>query len=215
MKRLQTLVKFTCLVLLASTAWAGDKAGPVDLPQRLSEVQADPQRLQSYIRQGQKVAAVCANCHGDGGNSIKPDVPNLAGQNSAYLLEQLRLFAEGKRKFEFMEGMIKAMSADEKVGAVLFYSSRDVVRRPAGDAKLVQRGRDIFSQNCFRCHGNDGRGNAQFARIAGQQPEYIRKTLKGYRDKDPARPNPLMRATTQLLSDDDLNALAAYVSTMP
>lgn len=217
MKRLRVWFGLTGLLLASSMAWAADKPGapPVDLAQRLAEVQADPARMATFIRTGEKVAAVCANCHGDGGYSIKPDVPNLAGQNSSYLMEQVRLFAEGKRKYEFMEGMIKAMNADEKVGMVLFYSSREVPRKPVTDARLAKRGQEIFSSNCFRCHGNDGRGNAQFARIAGQQAEYLRNNLKRYRDKDPVRPNPLMRATTQMLSDDDINALAVYVSSMP
>lgn len=209
----RVIAGFVFFMLVTPLAMAADKQA-VDLPQRLAEVQADPQRLEAAVKLGQKVAAVCANCHGNGGVSSKMDVPNLAGQNTSYLLDQLRLFASGQRKFEFMEGMIKAMNADEKVGAVLFYASQAVPARPATDARLAQRGRDIFSGNCFRCHGNDAHGNAQFARLAGQQQEYLRKTLTHYRDKDPSRPNPLMRANAQMLSDDDINALAVYLNSM-
>jgi mono/diheme cytochrome c family protein len=81
-----------------------------------------------------------------------------------------------------MEGMIKAMNADEKVGVVLFYASQTVPARPVSDARLAQRGREIFGGNCFRCHGNDAHGNAQFARLAGQ---FIRRLIKkkGYQDQ--------------------------------
>ena len=210
----RVIAVFFLLIGLAPFAGAADKQA-VDLPQRLAEVQSDQQKQATAIRLGQKVAAVCANCHGEGGISSKVDVPNLAGQNTSYLLDQLRLFASGQRKFEFMEGMIKAMNADEKVGVVLFYASQTVPARPVSDARLAQRGREIFGGNCFRCHGNDAHGNAQFARLAGQQQEYLRKTLKHYRDKDASRPNPLMRANAQMLSDDDINALAVYLNSMP
>ena len=81
---------------------------PVDLSARLLEAQADPKLEQALLTTGRKVAAVCANCHGEGGNSVKPDIPNLAGQNPAYLLEQVRQFADGRRRDMFMEGMIRA-----------------------------------------------------------------------------------------------------------
>ena len=92
----------------------------VDLDVRFREVQTDTQLAENLFKIGRKVAAVCANCHGDGGNSTKPSIPNLAGQNPAYLLEQIRQFSDGRRRNEFMEGMIRAMNNDEKIGMVLF-----------------------------------------------------------------------------------------------
>ncbi len=187
----------------------------VDLPTRLKEVLADAKLSQDLLKTGQKVAAVCANCHGDGGNSLKPEIPNLAGQNPAYLLDQLRLFAEGQRRNEFMEGMIKALTSDEKIGAVLFYSRQAVLGRTSGSsAALVARGKDLYFKNCWRCHADNGRGNEQFARIAGQQTVYLTTTLKRYRTGTGPRTNPLMAANTKLLSDADIDALVAYVSSM-
>ena len=110
---------------LADTAQA---RAPIDLDARLKEVVANPSQAEDLFKIGRKVAAVCANCHGEGGNSVLPSVPNLAGQNPAYLLEQVRQFADGRRRYEFMEGMIRAMSNDEKIGSVLFYS-----RKPGED----------------------------------------------------------------------------------
>ena len=39
----------------------------------------------------------CIACHGPNGNSTNPEWPNLAGQNAAYIAEQLRLFRAGQR----------------------------------------------------------------------------------------------------------------------
>ncbi|WP_155419476.1 c-type cytochrome, partial [Chromobacterium subtsugae] len=39
----------------------------------------------------------CANCHGTDGNSISPLFPRIAGQQAAYLQQQLKLFREKSR----------------------------------------------------------------------------------------------------------------------
>ena len=175
---------------------------------------ADPKVADELYKVGRKVAAVCANCHGDGGNSTKPSVPNLAGQNPAYLLEQVRQFADGRRRYEFMEGMIRAMNSDEKIGMVLFYAAQPVTPKPVADAALLAKGQEIFGKNCFRCHGDMGRGNDQIARIAGQQTDYLRSTLKRYRDGPNTRANSIMTPNTKLLTDADIESLVAYVSSM-
>ena len=190
------------------------KLVPVDLPLRLKEVESDPRLGANVIRTGRQVAAFCAHCHGEGGNSLKPDVPNLAGQNPEYLIEQLRQFAEGRRRNEFMEGLIKAMSADEKVGIVMFFANEKVAHKPAANAALAARGRDYYNKVCFQCHGQDGHGNEHFARIAGQQPVYLRNTLQHYRDGTSARVNPIMSGITRPMSETDLDAVVAYVSSM-
>lgn len=207
------------LALSAGLAWqpaAMAQAGrsKVDIDTRLQQAMADPKLADELYKVGRKVSAVCANCHGDGGNSTKPSVPNLAGQNPAYLLEQVRQFADGRRRYEFMEGMIRAMNSDEKIGMVLFYAAQPVTPKPAADAALLAKGQEIFGKNCFRCHGDMGRGNDQIARIAGQQTDYLRSTLKRYRDGPNTRANSIMTPNTKLLTDADIESLVAYVSSM-
>ena len=196
-------------------AQSAKATGDVDLSARLQAAQSDPKLNESLFKTGRKVAAFCANCHGEGGNSPKADTPNLAGQNPAYLLEQLRQFADGRRRNEFMEGMIKAMTADEKVGMVLFYAAQPVTPKPPTKPALVARGKEYYGKTCFRCHGEDGRGGEKFARVAGQQPEYLTVTLKRYRVGQGVRTDPLMAANTKLMTDADIDAVVAYVPSMP
>lgn len=185
-----------------------------DVPARYQEALASPALADSLLRQGRRVAAVCAHCHGEGGNSLKLDVPNLAGQNPAYLLEQLRQFAQGQRRNVFMEGMIKVMSVDERVGMVLFYAQQAVQRRPVSQPSLAAKGQQYYQRVCFRCHGTDGHGNEQLARIAGQQPDYLTTTLKRYRSANGVRVNSAMTANTQAMTDADIEAVVAYVGSM-
>jgi cytochrome c553 len=185
-----------------------------DLAAHLKMLQSNPAQTEAMHKIGRKVAAVCAYCHGDGGNSLKPDIPNLAGQNPAYLLEQMRQFSTGERRNEFMQGLIKALKPEEKIGMVIFYSGQEVTHKPATNAALVSKGQEYYSKTCWRCHGEQGRGNEAFARIAGQQADYLTTTLKRYRDGSIARKNSLMAANTQLMTDADIAAVVAYVSSM-
>ena len=175
---------------------------------------SDPKLTETSLKIGQKVAAVCANCHGEGGVSLKSDIPNLAAQNPAYLIAQLQKFADGRRRNEFMEGMIKAMNSDEKIGMVLFYSGQNIAPKPVANAALAAKGKDYYNKTCWRCHGEDGHGNEIFARIAGQQPDYLRLTLKNYRARTGTRVDPLMADISNLMTDADIEAVVAFVAFM-
>ncbi|MBB1073907.1 c-type cytochrome [Rhodoferax sp. 4810] len=187
----------------------------VDLQARLLQAKDDPKLAEKLLATGAKVATFCANCHGANGNSANPTIPNLAAQHPGFLLAQLRKFADGTRRNEFMEGMIKALNADEKVGAALFYSGQKLAAKPAANPALAAKGKDIFSKNCFRCHGDNGLGDETYARIAGQQSEYLKLTLQRYKSGNGIRVDPLMDANTRLLSDGDMDAVVAYVSSLP
>src|SRR5512135_1124685 len=73
---------------------------------RIQQVMSSPAALAQATQEGKKAAFFCANCHGETGNSAYDYIPNLAGQNAAYLLNQIRKFADGRRQDEFMSGMI-------------------------------------------------------------------------------------------------------------
>jgi cytochrome c553 len=180
----------------------------------LKELQGNAAQTEALHKVGRKVAAVCALCHGDGGNSLKSDIPNLAGQNPAYLLEQMRQFAAGDRRNEFMEGLIKALKPEEKIGMVIFYANQEVTHKPATNPALVSKGQEYYGKICFRCHGDQGRGNESFARIAGQQSDYLSLTLKRYRDGSGIRKNSIMASNTQTMTDADIAAVVAYVTSM-
>ena len=139
------------------------------------QAQSDARLAESLLKTGRKAARpFCANCHGDSGNSIKPEVPNLAGQNTAYLLEQLQQFADGRRRDTFMQRMIHAMSADEKVGAVLYYASQKVAsHRVRRHPKHCSRpGAMCLPRSACVATASKAAATTRSRAIAGQQPEY-------------------------------------------
>ncbi len=189
-------------------------ASAVDLNSRLKAIEAEPRQFEASYKIGRKAAAVCANCHGEGGNSPRSDTPNLAGQNTAYLLDQVRQFSEGRRKNEFMEGIMRALSVDEKIGVAIFYANQTVVHKPAADAALAAKGKSYYDRTCFRCHGELGMGSEKFARVAGQQKDYLTAQLRRYREGKGPRIDPLMAANARNMTDADIDAVVAYVSSM-
>jgi len=215
---LAALVAGLCVGILATPAIAQPSraraTANVNLGARLQEVEGDPKLTATLFRIGGKVAAVCDNCHGEGGNSPKPDVPNLAGQNPAYLLEQLRQYATGQRPDEFMEGMIRVMNSDEKVGMSLFYAKQRVIHKPAKNPAQVARGQLLYTTACADCHDADGLGDENIARVAGQQPEYLRLALKRYRVGIGARLHPRMVSSVKPMTDVDIEAVVAYLMSM-
>jgi cytochrome c553 len=203
----------TAMTCQAQTVKASDTVA-VDLDARLAQAQADPKLAQTLFNTGAKLATFCANCHGAAGNSTTPTTPNLAAQHPTFLLLQIRKFADGSRRNEFMEGMIKALNSDEKVGLALYFSAQTLPTRPVSNPALAAIGKELFSKNCFRCHGDNGLGSDKFARIAGQQPEYLKLTLQRYKEGGGIRVDPLMAANTRLLSNADMDAIVAYVSSL-
>jgi len=204
-------VFFLAGLLLSSSIFAQT---PSALQERLKAIAADPVALRAAIDAGKKVTFFCANCHGEDGISKTPDVPNLAGQNPAYLLEQIRKFGAGERKDQFMQGLIKVLKDEERLQAAAFYASMPVPPSRADAGKVVQ-GKELFAKLCVRCHGEQARGNELFPRLAGQKVPYLQTSITRYRDGTGIRNNQLMSIATSTLKNDDIVAIANYLTQVP
>ena len=181
---------------------------------KLKAIQADPAALKQAIEAGHKASFFCVNCHGDSGISKIPEVPNLAGQNPAYLLEQIRKFGSGERKDQFMQGLIKVLKDDERIQIALFFGSQAVPPSKA-DPVQVARGKELFTKLCVRCHGESAHGDATIPRLAGQQIPYVVTSVTRYRDGTGIRNNQLMSIATSSLKNEDIKAIANYLTQLP
>ncbi len=71
-----------------------------------------------------------------------------------------------------------------------------------------------YAENCVNCHGKAGKGMASFPSIVGRDAEYIAGRLMQYRAKEKVGPNSaIMMSWAEKLSDDEIDSLAAYIST--
>jgi len=171
---------------------------------------------------GKAKAAVCAACHGADGNSINPVWPTLAGQGQKYLAKQLHDFKSGARKNTSMSPMAAPLS-DEDIDNLAAYFSIQKRKPGAADKALVALGEKIYrggkldkgTTACMACHGPTGAGNpaAGYPALEGQHPEYTTLQLKAFRQGDRGNdPAGMMRMEAASLSDDEIKALASYVS---
>ncbi len=71
---------------------------------------------------GKTKAASCAGCHGAAGVSSNPVWPNLAGQQAAYLVKQMKAFRDGSRNDPMMGPMAKPLSDSDIDNLAAYYS---------------------------------------------------------------------------------------------
>ena len=202
------------ILFLATLLASGPLFAQSAAHERMKALQADPATLQAAVAAGKKASFFCANCHGENGVAKTSDVPNLAGQHPAYLLEQIRKFGAGERKNAFMEGLIKVLSNEERAQIALYYASVSVLPSKA-DVSQIAHGKVLFDKLCARCHGADARGNELYPRLAGQQQPYLKTAITHYRDGTGVRNNQLMRIATAPLKNEDIVSLSHYLTQLP
>lgn len=79
----------------------------------------------------------------------------------------------------------------------------------AGDAAAGKE----KAASCAACHGADGTSpNDMWPNLKGQKEGYLKKQLKAFRDGD--RSDPMMSPMAQPLTDEDIDNLAAYFSSL-
>jgi cytochrome c553 len=190
---------------------------------------------------GQQKAAVCMACHGPDGNSpVLPAPaepwPKLAGQLPEYIDKQLHDFKAGRRSNVQMSPQAQMVAEADIADIATFFAGQQIKPAEVSRQELLARGEQLFFKGkgrpqvvaaCVGCHGFNGVGNRDWAKImaklpailppaiGGQHASYIVKQLQAYRDgsrsNDPAK---VMRDIAARLDDADMAAVAEYVSTL-
>ena len=201
---------FVCFLLscLATSAWANEEAMT-----RFNYLMADDERREQAFAAGRERALFCGYCHGENGNSKRPHIPNLASQNPIYLFHAFEQFARGEREDYVMTSLAKNLTMEDRVNIAVYFSQQKVLPTTAAvDGALSKQGATLFKRTCVACHGMQGQGMEKMPRLAGQPAEYIRKALKRFRSNDPSRAGSVMLGIASQLSDNDIEALASYLT---
>ncbi len=170
---------------------------------------------------GRVKAASCVACHNVDGNSLSPIFPKLAGQNTKYLLRQLRAIQSGTYPVPSMAGQLDGMDGQDLRDIAAWFASQAM---SAGVARREQLalGERIYRAGiaaksvpaCSACHSPHGAGNAPagFPRIAGQHADYIVARLKDYRERRRLHDATaeVMAGVVQFLSESEMEAVANY-----
>ena len=73
---------------------------------------------------------LCAACHGETGHAVMPGVPNLAGQQLAYLRDALKQYRGGRRDVPVMRAAIGPLN-DAELDALARWYSEQPAQGPA------------------------------------------------------------------------------------
>lgn len=184
------------------------------LKPRIDAMKSDPKKLAQLIEQGKNRTVLCRSCHGKDGIAVKETVPNLAGQNPVYIVDQFQRFGDGRRYDYLMSGLAKSFTDEDKIKVALYYSTLPARATGGGDPALLPEGEQLFNAVCSECHGQDGHGEKGYARLAGQRIDYVMKMLTEFRDRTGRRSNPWMTAVAIRLSEAQMKAVATYIANL-
>jgi len=161
-------------------------------------------------------AVVCESCHGIEGRSSVPDTPSLAGQPKQFITTQLVMFREGNRKNAIMNPIAAPLSNGEisELGSYFSAQAAEPAGPPLGaDAAGAARGL-AEKLGCVTCHGAELKGQQHIPRLAGQQADYLRTQLLGFKAGSRFDMDGNMTAAAQALAPADIEALATYLSSL-
>lgn len=189
-------------------------------------VLADDAAAAGDVDAGKAQALVCSACHGaDGASGIDPTYPNLAGQNAAYLFNQLSMIQSGERQVLLMAGQLIGKTEQNLRDLAAYYASLPgKLGEVGGDDASVQLAQNIYRGGilnkgvaaCSACHSPTGQGNAPagFPALSGQPKQYTIAQLTAYREGDRKSDEPfggMMRGVAGGLTDKEIAALADYL----
>lgn len=159
-------------------------------------------------------AMICSGCHGESGLPQEKTTPIIWGQNTGYLYLQLRDFKKGARQNELMTPIVEGLEKEDLLALAEYFSAKKwpAIGQPSAnkadsDAAL----RANASVGCTGCHLAQYQGDASVPRTAGQQRDYLAKTMADFRARTRAN-NPGMSDLMNAVRPEDLAALANYLS---
>lgn len=209
---------FAALIALASGLWSSVA---------LSAMPA------GNLEAGRALAGACMACHGMDGNSASGAFPKIAGQHPRYIYRQLQQYKSGQRVNALMAGVAAGLSDQDMANLAAYFSSQKM-SPGAADPALAARGERLYRGGnsatglaaCAGCHGPAGKGNsgAAYPRLGGQWAEYTKQQLVYFRaagrgdqtenkrwNNGANSDHGPMQMIAARLSDDDIDALSAYI----
>ncbi len=96
---------------------------------------------------------------------------------------------------------------------IALYYSVMTPRPHLADPALVERGRRRYEERCAACHASNAHGSEHFARLAGQHVDYLRHRL--FQFQQPAAAPTVMHGIAASLRDEDIQAITAYLASLP
>jgi len=232
MRRLAALLLAAALSAAVPGYTREDNQGYTDL-RRVEPIHGD-------ATAGATKAALCLACHGAHGTSVAPIFPRLAGQRPDYLYHRLISFKQSTPQDPYysispMTAIAATLSDTEMRNLAAFFAAQSLDATDVGSAEpavLLARGKSLFLHGdpaqgvppCQGCHGAEANGlptragpYALYPSLRGQYGPYVIARLTHFRQHLPhdSSNDFVMAGVAQTLDDDSIQALAAWLSSLP
>lgn len=175
--------------------------------------------LEPDVERGLEIYRECAACHGpEGWGLANGSVPQIAGQHWEVVVKQLADMRAGNRDNVLMTvyASVEVIGGAQAVADVAGYigtleMSTDVDHGPGED---LERGAQLYAEQCVRCHGAAGEGDASrfVPRIQAQHFDYLARQFEAIRTGRRRNADPEMTQQIAGLDEGDARAVLDYVS---
>ncbi len=157
--------------------------------------------------------ALCADCHGEAGMPTATEFPILWGQEFYYLYVQLKDFKAGRRANEIMGGIVADLDKETMQALAQHFSEQPWpeigYRAPADEESKALAA--LSAGQCVQCHLGGYEGDSRNPRLAGQQADYLERTMLEFKNK--VRLNSAAKGSLLAsYSDDEIAAMARYLA---
>lgn len=210
--------RFPALLLAAigCTAALADPQWNASYPEKTEALS-----LRGDAARGESAFAICQGCHRVGAlGRADGSYPRLAGQHATVLIKQLVDVRSGRRSnpkmLPFADHQSLSVQDIADIGAFL----QQLPVPPdqgQGDGRDLARGRQLYDRDCAKCHAPDGTGDGPrfYPRLSGQHYRYLVHEGRMIRDGERRNANPDMVGAIKNYSDEEITAVADYVSRLP
>ena len=175
------------------------------------------------LENGLDVYEVCSACHLPEGWGTKDGTfPQLAGQHRKVLIKQLAdiraLNRDNPTMYPF--ALPESIGDEQAIADVTAYIQKLKMNPDNGKGPAtadLAKGKQLFHDNCVKCHGENGEGDEEkyYPRIQGQHYKYMLRQFEWIRDGKRRNANPDMVEQIKNFSDEDMVNVISYVSSIP
>ena len=162
--------------------------------------------------EGPEAVKLCNSCHGEAGLPTDASVPIIWGQEFYYLYVQLKDYKAGRRSNLVMSGVASQLSKEQMRSLAQYFAEKrwPKIGFEAQDADLAKGESATVAGQCVQCHLGGYEGNSRVPRLAGQQVEYLERTMSEFKHK--VRLNsPAKGSLLGAYEDGDIAAMARFL----
>ncbi|PZX12267.1 cytochrome c553 [Palleronia aestuarii] len=168
----------------------------------------------------------CYDCHGATEPGAGILVPALAGQSETYIRAQLLQFRGNGRGqvavWNPMRGVAHEIEDDQIAAVSAYFASLEPGAGRSMNAapgpvtpETEELATGIISRVCSECHQANLAGvpSGEYPNLTLQSPNYLQRSLYAFHTD--RRNNSRMHETARIMSEDEMDAVAAYIGDLP